>query len=108
MTRQPKQVWDVPRSAEAITITLEIPRGALDVLREIVAEACAEALEGQPDRPALHTIEGICAALQISRPTLARLRADGLPTIIVGDSPRYKLDEVLEWLRNQSAAGGKR
>lgn len=47
-------------------------------------------------------VAGLCALLHVSRATVHRLRADGMPTLMVGDSPRFERAAVLAWLRGRS------
>lgn len=79
-----------------------------DELKSLVMASVCEALEGARGSaapPALLDREQLAGALQISLGTLAKLRREGLPELIVGDSPRFDLGEVLAWLRDRRAAG---
>lgn len=73
-------------------------------LGEIITERVALAL-GDLDLtpPALLDVEGLCRTLGISRSKLAGLRREGLPTIMVGESPRFERDAVMAWVRERSA-----
>lgn len=68
------------------------------LVRQAVAEALAEHEHGAAPIPALLTVDQVCASLQISRASLHRLRLEGLPVVMVLDSPRFRLDDVLQWL----------
>jgi hypothetical protein len=70
------------------------------IVRAAVADAIAEMAPTEP-RPELLTVEDICRELQVSRATLHKLRGEGLPTLTVGDSPRFRIAEVLAWLREK-------
>jgi hypothetical protein len=73
-------------------------------LREELPAALAEALDGaKPAGPKLETREGCARALSISTRSLDTLRTQGLPTIMVLESPRFDLPEVLAWLRERGA-----
>jgi len=89
-------------AADPIAAALRATLGEL--VRDAVHEAFAELRDGEPSRPAVLTSDQLCAALQTSRPTLYRLRAEGLPCVLVGDSPRYDLAAVLSWLHTRSEA----
>ncbi len=86
--------------AEVRVVTITV-----DELAGIVRAAVAEVLaEHQPQtRPALLDRAGCALLLGVSLATLARLRADGLPELRVGDSPRYEPAAVLEWVRSRGA-----
>jgi hypothetical protein len=75
-------------------------------LAELVRTAVREELRAALDElvpretgPRLLDVDGCCAMLGCSRAKLHRLRTDGLPTIMVGDSPRFVADDVISWLR---------
>ncbi|MCC6525111.1 MAG: helix-turn-helix domain-containing protein [Polyangiaceae bacterium] len=74
-------------------------------LRALLDEAVAPVLEQLTARgpePLLDT-EGACLLLGCSPPTLRKLRAEGLPVVMVGDAPRFERDAVLAWLRARGA-----
>ena len=48
--------------------------------------------------------EGLARAISTSTSTVDRLRREGLPVILVGDSPRFDTHEVVEWLKNRTRA----
>ncbi len=81
--------------------------GGLDTaLEAIVARQLApvlELLEGlEPvPRPELLTPTQLGDALQVSVRTIATLRSRGMPVVMVGDSPRYRLEAVLEFLEGK-------
>lgn len=68
---------------------------ALSVQAQPPAEAPA-----QP--PSLLSIALLARELQCSRATINRLRSEGLPCVMVCDSPRFARDRVLEWLESRS------
>jgi excisionase family DNA binding protein len=47
----------------------------------------------------LYTRKTLAAYLSVTPRTIDNLRAKGLPHLMVGDSPRFKLPEVEEWLK---------
>lgn len=71
------------------------------VVREAVIVAFAEHAESQPLAPSLLTNDQLAQALQISRSSLYRLVDAGMPRLMVLDSPRYRLPDVLAWLDSQ-------
>lgn len=71
-----------------------------DALREVLPEVIGSVVPSA-DRPALLTRKQAARALQVHPATLDRLRAQGLPTVMVCDSPRFELVEVLAWLKEQ-------
>lgn len=81
------------------------------ILRRAFADVLAEQEAVRQPQPELLTTEQICAALQISRATLHRLRLQGLPTVMLLDSPRWKVTECIRWLERRTAEraqGGER
>lgn len=84
-----------------VTLTVE-------QLRELVRDSVADLIDDFPAaaEPGLLDIVALSKALKTSATTIHKLRATGLPTIFVGDAPRFELSEVLEWLkaRERSAA----
>ena len=75
-----------------------------DIIRREIAPL-VELLEAlaAPERPELMTGAQLSESLQVSVRTIDRLRVEGLPTIVVGDSPRYRLADVLTWLETREA-----
>jgi hypothetical protein len=45
---------------------------------------------------------GLADALGCGVDTVDRLRAEGLPELRVGDSPRFEIEAALEWLRRRA------
>lgn len=83
-----------PLTVALRTIVAEVLR---DELREALAMVSRERL------PALLTTEQVARELGVSTGTIRRLRQEGLPTVMVGESPRFQLDTVLSWF---AARGG--
>ena len=71
-----------------------------DELRELIREELTE-LQPHEVPSALITIDALCAALSCSRTTINRFRGEGMPSMRFGDSPRFELSAVLEWLRQR-------
>lgn len=70
-------------------------RQALDLVRELVrAELAAVA----PSAPALLDREGLAQQLGVSTGMVDKLRRQGLPTVWLGECPRFVLADVLAWL----------
>lgn len=76
-------------------------------LRELVRSAVAEALaeERGAQKPALLDRDGLAAVLGCSSSLVDKLRRQGMPHVRLGDSPRFDVTAVLEWLRGQQKAG---
>lgn len=84
----------------AVTLTLGELR---DLVRDAALESIVEAAtvaDGAP-KPALLDRAGLARALSLGTSTVARLRREGMPTILVGDSPRFELEPCLAWLRGR-------
>lgn len=71
----------------------------LDLLADAIAERVVARMATQ-QRPPEETLTAseVCARLDISRPTLAKLDKEGLPSILVGQRRRYVLAAVLDWM----------
>ena len=66
-----------------------------------VAEQIAPLLE-RPASPRLLDRRGLAQALDVGVDTVDKLRREGLPTVMVVESPRFELDVVIEWLRGRA------
>ncbi len=86
-------------NAPAFTVT----RGELAGLVRQAVEAALEALGAQKP-PALLDREGLAAALGCSSSLIDKLRRRGMPTVKLGDSPRFELERCLGWIRKDGAA----
>jgi hypothetical protein len=72
-----------------------------DEVKTIVTRAVEEALAAHDGKPALLDRTGLARALTCSPSHVDNLRKKGLPTVFVGDAPRFVLTEVVDWLRKQ-------
>lgn len=81
----------------AVTLTVE-------ALEQLVRGAVAHALEERATAPRAGLLDrrSLAEALGCGVDTIDRLRAEGCPSVRVGDVPRFELDRVLEWLRGRS------
>lgn len=73
-----------------------IPTAAL---KGIVSEAVSAALLEHAGTPALLDRAALARALTCSPAHVDNLRKKGLPTVFVGEAPRFVLSDVLAWLR---------
>ena len=73
-----------------------LPTGTvLGLVRDVIrAEMAAIA----PSAPALLDREGLAQQLGVSTGMVDKLRRQGLPTVWIGECPRFVLAEVLAWL----------
>ena len=62
-----------------------------------------DARPGRKNTPGWVGYKELCEELAISRPTLERLVAQGMPRLKVGRSVRFSLPRVLEWLEAKTA-----
>lgn len=90
-----------PVPADRITATLSVGE-----LREIFRAELAELELSTPPR-ALLTRAELAEQLACCDRTIMRLEREGLPRVQLGDSPRYRLEHVLSWLEQRSAAGSE-
>lgn len=97
MVRRSQQLTGLP---EALVVQLSVGQ-----LRDLVANVVAEALaDHEPEQqPALLTTAQLAQKIGCSVRTVARLRDAGLPVVYVLESPRFRLDAVLEFLTSNSA-----
>ena len=94
------------------TIASSNVRTALELIRR--AQALLETpVERQPEPVAVKPVgalldkSGIADALGCSTAKIDRLDKLGQPFVRVGDSKRYRLDEVLAWHASRPAKGAK-
>jgi hypothetical protein len=76
-----------------------------DQLQTLIRDAVADALDARDNRPTLLTREGLAKAFACSPGHIDALRKRGLPTLWLGDAPRFDLVAVLDWLRTENARG---
>lgn len=88
-----------PSAEGAVTIVVRLP----DEQVERIAERVLERM--RPAR-ALLTRSELADVTGYSLSTVAKWLNEGVPVIRYGDAPRFELDRVLEWLREQSAKAG--
>lgn len=74
-------------------------------LERLIGSAVEKALAGQREQPtaALLDRNALARALGVSPSSVARLRRDGMPCVMIGDAPRFELDACLAWLRMRPA-----
>jgi hypothetical protein len=83
-------------------IETAIQTAVREALQRELPAALAEALDtNKPSHPQLATREQCARALNISTRSLDTLRSQGLPTLMVLESPRFELAEVVAWLRER-------
>jgi hypothetical protein len=87
-----------------VSQALEIPNlplaalptsAVLALVRDIVRSELAAIA---PSSPALLDREGLAQQLGVSTGMVDKLRRQGLPTVWLGECPRFVLADVLEWL----------
>jgi hypothetical protein len=72
------------------------------VVRDAVLDALAELSHNEKNSRVLLNRADLARALGVSIATVARLRAEGVPCLLVGDSPRFCLEAVVPWLEARS------
>jgi hypothetical protein len=73
-----------------------------ETVRTAVESAVTDALAGLERRlvrPRLVSQEVLAHELGVSPRTVYALRQEGLPTVLVGESPRFEVDVVIGWLK---------
>jgi len=86
--------------AAAIAVIVSMIRAAA---AEGAADAISELVPQEPP-PALLDRPGLARELGVSPSTVDRLRKEGLPVVMVCESPRFELAAVLSWLRSRRSA----
>lgn len=81
------------------TVAVITPEALAVLVKAAVSEAF---IEQQADRaPALLDRIGAARALGVGTSTIDRLRREGLPCILIGDSPRFEASACIDWLRQR-------
>lgn len=70
-------------------------------VRQVLVDTLLPFLHVDHERPELLTSDELCAQLRISRSKLDTLVLCGLPSMRVGSTKRFRLGEVVDWLRAQ-------
>ena len=83
-------------------IIVTTPEQLRAILREEVEAALAE--RAPSPAPCLLDRRGLAEALDCGVDTIDKLRREGLPTVMLIESPRFELAAVLAWLREGRAA----
>lgn len=69
-------------------------------LENIVQSAVARALAEHDGRPTLLDRTALARALSCSPSTVDNMRKKGMPTLFIGEAPRFELAAVLHWVKN--------
>ncbi len=70
------------------------------IVTEVVLDVLGEHL--RDERPTLLREVELARQLSCSQKTVMRLRREGMPHVVLGEnSPRYRLDDVVEWLNER-------
>ena len=77
----------------------DVVRDELDALRQDVMK------RADAPAPALLDRASLARELGVSTAQVTRLKERGMPWIRVGEVPRYRLADVLQWLRAQGPEG---
>jgi len=88
-----------PRGSESLPVWATESGQFWTRLREIVRDELA-ALD-QLARDSLLTLEEVAELCRCSTRHIRRLRSEGLPCMMLGESPRFERDAVLAWLRTR-------
>jgi hypothetical protein len=82
-----------------LPVVVITPEELLSMVRAVVSEAFAD--QREEIAPAL--LDRVTAArfLGVGTSTIDRLRREGLPCIMIGDSPRFEGAACIEWLRQR-------
>ena len=89
------------RMCKTEVLTRRIVSGCFTLFPLIPMVASEQSLLIDADSFSLLRENEIIKRLNVSRTTLWRMRAEGLPAVNVGRSVRYDMDQVLKWLSRQ-------
>lgn len=97
------------RTAETDQLLSSLQQGVagfVEGLVELIAARVVEQLGTTPATPAkqLLTKQELAQAWSCSVSSIDRLRLEGLPTMLIGESPRFCPDAALEFLRSRGAS----
>jgi excisionase family DNA binding protein len=73
------------------------------MIKRVMIETLAEVQAAEPPGRRLHDAREVGVAIDASRATVYRLVEEGLPYVLVGDTRKFDLDEVLAWLKARTA-----
>ncbi len=85
-------------SADPLLVTLTAKQ-LLALVQEAIQAAVDEVARPRPT--ALIDTHQLAVELKVSEPTVRRLRDQGMPFVRIGDTFRYELAAVLDWLRTR-------
>ena len=74
-------------------------------LRELVRAEMRDAIADRPPTSTLLDRAALARALDLSLPSIDRLRKRGLPHVRLGDVDRFEFERVLDWLRGGGGGG---
>lgn len=72
-----------------------------DEVRALVTEAVQHALSEHDGKPTLLDRTALARALSCSASHVDNMRRAGLPTVFLGEAPRFLLSDVLAWIKTQ-------
>jgi excisionase family DNA binding protein len=87
-----------------VQVVVMSPNDLRELLRDVVFEVMQEWVEDARKPLALLDRGGLAQALGCSTTTISKLLRDGCPSVRLGDVHRFKLDEVLAWLKQRKTA----
>jgi hypothetical protein len=85
-----------PVDASRLLVTLTLAEFDERVARIVDERIAARSAERRS--PTLLDRRGIAAAFDVGVDTIDKLRREGMPTIMVGDSPRFQFASCIAWL----------
>jgi hypothetical protein len=86
------------------TVIVLTPEALASLVKTAVCEAF---IEHQSEvAQALLDRSGAARVLGVGTSTIDRLRREGLPCILIGDSPRFEASACIEWLRQRHGEPG--
>lgn len=72
------------------------------MIKRALIEALAEVQAAEPPGRRLHDAREVGVAIGCSSATVNRLVREDMPYVLVGDTRKFDLDEVLAWLKTRT------
>lgn len=94
---QHRAVAEAALADNRLAVTLTVAE-----LRRLIRDAALDAVADLvPAAPALLDRTGLARALGVGTSSVDRFRSEGMPSVWVGDMPRFELGPCLDWLRQR-------
>lgn len=90
-----------PRASAPDPVVAALATALEAIVRRAVERALVE-YDGGPPRPEIVDRAALAIALDVCPATVSKLASEGMPRIMVGDSPRYRIADCIAWLEQRT------